>query len=387
MSNSSSSSLHPYQSLFKIRTITGFISLEASDFSNDCTTLGQKLDSIQDILQSSRNELQEAGYAVQTLRIATNSCYEWATSRDFFRVLDEKLQKLDLDLCSVGLVSSVDEALAVIQSSKRLSCSMKIDAANAEQALEAAECMLRISEYNVLGNFRFCATTCDPMCPFFPAARSVLNAKGFAVGLENGTLAHFLLVKCGSIANIATLFKEEMEFAVKPIDTLCNKIASALNCTYFGMDTSLNPSLQTTNGSVAAAIETLDEVQYFGGPGSLAAAAQITLALQSLNVKRTGYCGLMLPVCEDERLAQLSTLSICQLLNVSSVCGVGVDTVPVAGSISKKDLQSLIMDVAGLSSRWNKPLSCRVFPVPGLSVGETTTFDSPYLCNSKVMEL
>jgi uncharacterized protein (UPF0210 family) len=175
---------------------------------------------------------------------------------------------------------------------------------------------------------------------------------------------------------------------------------------YLGIDTSLNPSLDI-DGSIASAIECLTEVSTFGRAGTLAAAAAITMSLQSLpDIVTTGYCGLMLPVLEDRRLAELGMigmdgtssssyptnddhhrLTIDKLLCISSVCGVGVDTVPVPGNVSQDNLTSLILDVAALAGRWNKALSVRVFPVPGVNAGEMTTFDSPYMCNSRIFNL
>lgn len=133
----------------------------------------------------------------------------------------------------------------------------------------------------------------------------------------------------------------------------------------------------------------------FGGTGSLAAAAAITTALQSIpDIQTTGYCGLMLPVLEDRRLAELGMtanindrLTIQKLLYISSVCGVGVDTVPIPGNVAIERLSSLILDMAALAGRWNKPLSCRVFPVPEGNGGDETTFDSPYMCNSCIFDL
>ena len=104
----------------------------------------------------------------------------------------------------------------------------------------------------------------------------------------------------------------------------------------------------------------------------------------------------MLPVLEDQRLSELAMVNetkknnrigIQKLLCISSVCGVGVDTVPVSGDVSEKNLSSLMLDVAALAGRWNKQLSCRVFPVPNQNAGEMTVFDSPYLCNSCVFEV
>jgi hypothetical protein len=256
-----------------------------------------------------------------------------------------------------------------------------------------------------LGNFRFCAAcSCSANIPFFPGAKAESlhdgenkiadgNRVGLAVGLENGALARHLLTQTQSIGRVGTIFREGMADALLPLQTLCQEIIaeSGDKTHYLGIDTSLNPSLDE-GGSVAEAIEMLEEVGgSFGGRGTLAAAAAITTSLQSLpGIQRTGYCGLMLPVCEDSRLAELggkAELKISQLLSISSVCGVGVDTVPVPGDCTEKELTSLILDVAGLAGRWNKSLSCRVFPLPNCSVGDETSFDSPYLCNSKVFSL
>ena len=253
-----------------------------------------------------------------------------------------------------------------------------------------------------LGNFRFCAAaSCKPFIPFFPAAKSSSQESGeacvvgFALGLENGALAKSLLQECKSIGNISKTFRNGLATAILPLQLICEKASKELDCPYLGIDSSLNPSLDA-GGSVAEAIEVLDEVQgNFGGQGTLAAAAAITTSLQSLpGIKLTGYCGLMLPVCEDTRLSELASvgdsnkrLKISDILSVSSVCGVGIDTLPVPGACTESSLASLILDVAAIAGRWDKSLSCRVFPVPGMAEGEKTKFDSPYMCNCNVFPL
>ena len=69
------------------------------------------------------------------------------------------------------------------------------------------------------------------------------------------------------------------------------------------------------------------------------------------------------------------------------MCGVGVDTVPVPGDCSETELAGLLLDVAGLAHRWDKSLSCRVFPVPGKQAGDWTDFDSPYMVNAKILPI
>ena len=100
----------------------------------------------------------------------------------------------------------------------------------------------------------------------------------------------------------------------------------------------------------------------------------------------------MLPVCEDARLAELTEssshpLRLADLLSISSVCGVGIDTVPLPGDVKEEDLAALMLDVAGLADRWQKPLSCRVFPLPGKKFGEKTTFDFPHMINAALLPI
>jgi hypothetical protein len=282
-------------------------------------------------------------------------------------------------------------------------------------ATEAARCIVDISTSNPLSNFCFSVSSANarPYIPFFPAAHSPSIRKtsdgggsaaptyagggrvdGFAIGLENGNFLRRLLEEAGSIRNLRAAVREGMVRALEPLAQECRRAAAAGGegaAEFLGIDVSINPSLDPL-GSVAAALETLDEVKVFGGPGTLAAAAALTQALQTLpdSIPRVGYCGLMLPLCEDARLADLASrgrLRIQDLLSVSHVCGVGVDTVPVPGDVDPSDLAGLLLDVAGVAERWDKSLSCRVFPVPGKAAGDCTEFDFPHLVNSKVLPL
>lgn len=168
-------------------------------------------------------------------------------------------------------------------------------------------------------------------------------------------------------------------------------------------------------------------------------AERITAALKSLPVKLCGYSGLMLPVCEDSRLAaaadegRLSLQARClftpctakhcsclhasscnptavlpsvhpalpatlqSLLLYSAVCGVGLDTVPVPGATQQQPAAereallgataAVLLDTAALAFRLGKPLSVRLLPVPGGVPGQRTNFDSPYLLNCAILPL
>jgi uncharacterized protein (UPF0210 family) len=93
----------------------------------------------------------------------------------------------------------------------------------------------------------------------------------------------------------------------------------------------------------------------------------------------------MLPVLEDSVLGlrwREGRVDAHTLLCYSAVCGTGLDTIPLPGDISEERLARLLMDVAALAVRLDKPLSARLMPVPGVRDGEMTAFTSPYLTNT-----
>ena len=103
-----------------------------------------------------------------------------------------------------------------------------------------------------------------------------------------------------------------------------------------------------------------------------------------------GYCGLMLPVLEDPVLAQRAgegRFSVRDLLLYSSVCGTGLDVVPIPGDTAPEAMVGLLRDVAALSSRLNKALSARLFLVPGKKAGDIARFTDPLLVDSVVMKI
>jgi uncharacterized protein (UPF0210 family) len=407
--------------LFNVRTVTCFLNVKASDLDGDDTDtvssgLARKIAEAANLLRRIEEALVQQGYTVQTVRIATNPFGEWLPMNG----LEEQLARLDsilathdIEFCSLGPARTLQElehyCCNIVKSSPRFSCSVNLTSADVVMAKAASRCILKIAHLGSecdagahvqdgLGNFRFCvASSCKDFIPFFPVAKCASSGTTgaevglkFAVGLENGSLAHHLLSKCQSIANVRTTFRSGMAQAIEPIQAICQSLAVATKSEYLGVDTSLNPSLDEA-GSVARAMEALDEVLVFGGHGTIAAAAVITECLQNLpGIQRTGYCGLMLPLCEDQRLAELAgegTLRISDLLSVSNVCGVGVDTVPLPGDCTEAQLTALLLDVAGIADRWNKSLSCRVFPIPGKKAGDLTTLVSPHMINARILSL
>jgi len=98
---------------------------------------------------------------------------------------------------------------------------------------------------------------------------------------------------------------------------------------------------------------------------------------------------LMMPILEDAILAQRSgdgILSVYDVLQYSSVCGTGLDTIPLPGEISSEKIAALLLDIAALSLRLDKPLTARLMPIPGKVAGEEIEFDFSFFSKGRVLD-
>jgi hypothetical protein len=139
--------------------------------------------------------------------------------------------------------------------------------------------------------------------------------------------------------------------------------------------------------SLGAALEALG-VGAVGGRGSLFAAAFPAECAGRARFPHCGFSGLMFPVLEDAALARGAAeglLTVGDLLLYSAVCGAGLDTLPLPGDVSLEELAGILLDVAALAVRLDKPLTARLMPLPGLAAGDRVTFDFPYFADSRVM--
>jgi len=149
-------------------------------------------------------------------------------------------------------------------------------------------------------------------------------------------------------------------------------------------------TLRIATNSFGRAIETYTQ-QPFGNPSTLGACALITDVLKSLDVKKCGYSGLMLPVIEDPVLAKRAAegrYTIEELLLFSSVSGTGLDVVPIAGDTPVAVIEGILTDVAALSLKYTaKALSARLFPLPGKKAGDRVEFANAHLTGTTVMRI
>merc|ERR1711904_559329 len=129
-------------------------------------------------------------------------------------------------------------------------------------------------------------------------------------------------------------------------------------------------------------------VPHFGASGTIEASQLLTRVFKSVTgVPLVGFSGLMLACLEDAGLAESAAagqFDIRALLTYSAVCGIGLDTVPVPGDTPVEKLAQITCDLGTMAFRLNKPLTVRLFPVPGLKAGDMTKFESADLCNCSV---
>lgn len=361
-------------------------------------------------------------------------------------LLKAEVEKTSVQFCSVGQCTS-KESIAILPTvlakSSLFSGSVGVTCGETlipdyEQCKRAAEvCLQVVRNSGQLGNFHYCASfNCPPGIPFFPAAYHSSGTKAsLAIGLECGDMLQLGFLAGTDFVSSRAYLQDILCQALLPIQRVVEKCCSQSdgNLVYGGIDASINPGLSVTD-SIGFGIENLvnrvtnksgEEKNrfYFGGMGTLAAVSTITGAVKALSttsdtnlhpIKLAGYSGLMLPVMEDLVLAARaaglrgpamelskealsgskssslegsSTYSLRDLLTFSSVCGVGMDTVPVPGDVTSEQLANIYLEVGAMAYRLNKPLSCRLLPMPGQKAGEWTSIESPYLCNTRVFEI
>jgi uncharacterized protein len=381
----------------RVRAITAFVRIDRGHYE-------AQVQEAVSVLRRARSAYQGAGYEVQTLRITTQPFAEYTRGLSheqalaFLRGLDGLAQKQGF-IASIGpamLSDSDDPAHAdllseVLGSSKNLSGSIIIagqDGLHWKSIAAAARTIQYLAAHSPGGqaNFNFAATAMLPAYgPFFPGAYFTGEGHQFAVGLESANVVQAAFSAGQDFASARASLAQKMTAAVASVEKIATTLATG-GWRYGGIDVSPAPLGKT---SIGAAVEMLTGAP-FGSSGTLSAAALITSVLRELPVKRAGYSGLMMPILEDATLAQRwgeGHITVDGLLAYSSVCGTGLDTIPLPGDVSRRQLERMLSDTASLAFKWNKPLSVRLLPVPGKRVGERTTFNGPYLANTVLQPL
>lgn len=405
------------QNLCKIRTITTFLTLtgDQSQWKKHIT----KATACCSLLSTA---LTRQGYPVQSVRIVTNPFGEYldttslATARQgllYLRtLLNDLLQTDDLrDVrirLAIGEATSSSEIKLAPQLIKEFGdlCNICVnisqdtfgvlDNARIEQAANAVIDISQITPRGE-GNFNFTVNfNCDPLIPYFPASYFHSDQENcFVVGLETPDLLVDALKSFNNNTKTKNhnehyrgyfgAMRSALQFHISAINSIIQR-TEIVDFRFAGFDSSAAPSK-----SCNSMVEVYKQmgVNYFGAAGTVEASSLLTKVFQSIEgVPLVGFSGLMLALTEDTGLAAgtlRSEFDIRALLTYSAVCGIGLDTVPIPGDTPIEKISALMRDTGTMAFRLNKPLTVRLFPVPGLKAGEMTAFESDDLCNCAVL--
>jgi hypothetical protein len=390
----------------KIRSITIF-----ADLGRDRSAAwlpNAVVDALGAFAHTARQAYEDAGFEVQTTRLATGVFpalwhSAWGTRPiEFVKTFEALCHKAGFEYIALGPVSAerLDVVPALLEATRATFFSThivmpKTGVIDGNVVRGAARVISQAADIEEgFGNLRFAALANVPACtPFFPAAYYEYGSPAFAIATEAADLA---VEACA--AQNASLARERLTkalenyasriVAVAEEITKTQPLAVGREMTFRGIDFSLAP-FPTQDISIGAALERLTG-QPLGAAGTLAAAGLLTDAIDRAEFPHTGFCGLMLPVLEDSVLAQRAAegrLRVSDLLHWSAVCGTGLDTVPLPGDVDIDALTGLLFDVAALSSRLCKPLTARLMPLPGKAAGDSVHFDFAYFAPGGVLAL
>jgi uncharacterized protein len=358
-------------------------------------------------LSNGRTAFEEAGYEVQTIRLATVPFPEMLGEENIHRLpeltgeIDEIAQQNEIGYVSLGpALPHLPQSYEVLPDAIFVSRNVFFSGVMADtmrgldlSAIHAcAEVIVRCApiEPNGFANLQFAAlANVQAGAPFFPAAFHDSDEPMFAIATESADLAVQVFGDAKSLQEGRSALTAEITRQGQNLSKVARSLLSEEQLPRFGgIDFSLAP-FPDDGHSLGNAVEKMG-VPQIGLHGSLAAAAILTEAIDRADFPHTGFSGFMQPILEDSVLAKRAadgTLTVKDALLYSAVCGTGLDTVPLPGDTSAEQITPLLLDLCALALRLDKPLTARLLPIPGKKAGDETNFDFKFFAPSRVMEL
>lgn len=382
----------------KIRSITSFFS-PTRNLETGIAPLGK-------FSREAKSAFENAGYEVQITRLATTPFPRWIKPLTQSRAVEAAVAiESAASANGFGYVSlgpaliELPESYAFIPDMLAATKSAFFSAVIADAKPGISMAAIRHSaaiitkastfEANGFANLRFAAlANVPPGSPFFPAAYHRSSKPAFAIAPQAADLAVAAFNEARSITEGSQRLTESIEQHSAKLTKIAERLARKHGINFGGLDFSLAPYPEE-NESLATAFERMG-IPKIGMQGSLAAAAILTQAIDAADFPRAGFSGLLLPPLEDSTLAKRvaeGVLTVNDLLLYSAVCGTGLDTIPLPGNTTVEEISAVLLDLAALALRLDKPLTARLMPIPGKEAGDETNFDFPYFANSRVMSL
>ena len=257
------------------------------------------------------------------------------------------------------------------------------------QALKyCAKIIKRLSEPDPFQNLKFCVSSnVEPDTPFFPSAYHSSEKPIFSIALEMADEVVNIFKQSATLAEATTSLKKRFREIYDLMVNASERVAKRHEIDFKGIDFSPAP-YPTYEQSIGSTLEELG-FEYFGAYGSLIAVAVIKNSIPKED-KVIGFSGFMQPVLEDYTIAKRLTekkFDLHSLLLYSTICGTGLDCVPLPGDVTEKELFYILLDVCTISITHDKPLTARLMPIPGKNPGDDVEFDFEYFASSKVMDI
>lgn len=354
--------------------------------------------------------VEGVGFEVQTKRLETQPV-TWLMRRrvagelaGVMREVERESKAVGFEMCSVGpvlasaegsgleLIGEIPGALAGTESVfTSVMAATSRAGINFDAVWETAKALTRIGQLDAQGAAarRFClSANVAAHGPFFPSGYHSGREDSFSVAIEAADLAVEAFDQAKTLKEARARLVRSLTAEGRKVTQVCSRLEARYGVMFRGLDISLAPFPEQRR-DIAFALEQLG-VSAFGANGTLFAAAFITDVLKTVNLPTCGFSGLMIPLLEDSTMARRhaeGAYGINDLLLYSTVCGTGLDTIPIAGDATVEQIASVYLDVCTLAVKLQKPLTARLMPIKGKKAGERTSFDFPFFAPTTVAEM
>lgn len=269
---------------------------------------------------------------------------------------------------------------------------------NKEILENSAKLIKRVGNMNNNGkdNFRLgLSANINADCPYFPFSFSS-GEFGFSIGLEltqeinNISDTNEKL----SLSDLRGLLYNHLKSQIQKINQDALSIEANYGLKFHGFDFSIAPII-SNNGSVITLLHRLG-IYNFGKTGTLFATAYYTDLIKSFrkDFRTVGFSGIMYSLLEDLELCRINNekhITLEDLIKVSTMCGCGVDMVPVPDDITLNELYTILLEVYTISTRLHKPLGIRLLPIPYSKRNRiqytNISDDADFIANTRILDL